>query len=307
MATRYFENFPDVIYNNVRCKDITRRSIIKSGNTTSPFNFYPYELNGHLRADHIAQYYYAQPELDWLVLLANQIIDPYYGWYNTDEQVQVEVEERFVTSARAKLKVKYYRNNWADDDSQLTPDFFNNILPMQHRKYYTPLYSSGLKIVGYVRKPSDIVQNTNQIFQYEVSANNSDIPFEIGELVNFKATGTDTTIGFGEIETANSTIFRVKNVLDVVSANSTTAKDVIGDTTGANVSTANSMLWFENISPTEFVFYSPVYFYDQMIEDNETRKNINLIGDGAQSLYVNEFENLMMRGVDVDTGLVEND
>lgn len=304
MATRYFENFPNIIYNGQLCKDITRRSIIKAANTTSPFVFYPYELNDQLRADHIAEYYYQQSELDWLVLLSNQIIDPYYGWYSTNEQLEVKIEELHGTIEQAKQKVKFYRNNWANDDIRLTPEFFNNILPPEHRKYYEPLYGGGLKIIGYTRKEMDVVQNTNQIIEYEISANNSSIAFETDELVNFRAAGQTTIIGWGELETANSTYFRIRNVRDEVSANSTTPKDITGTLSGANVSTSNSNILFENISSTEFVFYSPVYFYDDIVEENAETKNLNLIGDGVQTLYVDEFERLMMRDVDSETGLV---
>lgn len=305
MASSYFENFPDLIYNGKRCKDITRRSIIRAGNTTSPFNFYPYELQHQLRSDHVAEYYYEDAELDWLILLSNDIVDPYYGWYNTNEQFRVGLIENFGSIETAQQKVLFYRNNWADDDVQLTVNQYDNIIVKSLRKYYEPVYGPGLSIIAYKRKENDIVQNTNKIIEYTISSNNAGVALEIGELVNIRATGTETNIGFAEVETANSSIFRIKNVRGSTTANSSITLDIIGRNTSANVSTNNSQILFENITDEEAVFYSPVYAYDHAEEQNESRKNLNLIGDGMQELYVNQFNRLMNRDIDDETGLAE--
>jgi len=305
MASNYFENFPDVIYNGQRCKDITRRSIIRSGNTTSPYSFYPFVLSESLRADHISEYYYEDSSLDWLVLLSNEIIDPYFGWYNTEEQLEESINEKCGSLAIAQQKILYYRNNWPEDSVQITPSYYSTNLAKNLRKYYVPVYGARLDIIAYKRKEEDIVQNTNQIIEYQISANNGNFAFEIGELVDIKVSGTDTKIGNGEIITANSTIFRIKNVAGNTIANSSLQKDFIGKNSGANLTSNNSLVLFENISNTELVFYSPVTYYDYEVELNESRKNLSLIGDGVQDLFINEFETQMKRDVNQETGLVE--
>ena len=305
MAREYFENFPNLEYNGQLCKDITRRSIVRPGNTTSPFNFYPYELQNHMRPDHVAEYYYDEPFYDWMILMSNDIIDPYYGWYNTDEQLHTGLEENHTTVEESQQRVLYYRNNWAEDDTRLTPSYYQNNLALSLRKYYRPVYGTGLEIVAYERKPDDHVQNTNKIIEYSVSSNNGDTGLSTGDLVLIRSTGTDTNIGFAEVETSNSSIFRLKNVRGTTTANSTQVLDVVGRSTSANVTTANSTVLFENISDAESVFYSPVYAYDEAVEINEDRKNLNLIGDGVVSLYVDAFEQLMRRDVDEETGLAE--
>ena len=305
MAREYFENFPELEYNGQVCKDITRRSIIRPGNTTSPFNFYPYELQNHMRPDHVAEYYYDEPYYDWLILMSNDIIDPYYGWYKTDEQLTVALEENYTTVEESQQRVLYYRNNWAEDTTQISKDYYDNNLALTLRKYYRPVYGPGLEIVAYERKPDDHVQNTNKIIEYSISSNSSSVGFNAGELCNIRATGTETNIGFAEIETANSTVFRIKNVRGTTTANSTQTLDIVGRTTGANVQSSNSNVLFENISDTESVFYSPVYAYDEAVEENEDQKNLNLIGDGVATLYVDEFERLMLRDVDPETRRAE--
>jgi len=302
MSEKYFDNFPNLLYGNTLCKDITRRSII-TANNASPYEYYPYEIENHLRSDHIAEYYYGDGMLEWMVQIANENIDPYYGWYNDDDTFLELIREKYGTIENAQLKIKHYINNWADDDTIITKSFYDNTLEEELRKYWEPLYSEGLTIIGYQRKKEDTVQNTNQIWQYTIQANNNGIAFEVGELIDIKVTGSDVVVGRGELEMANSSVFRIKNVSDNVSANSTDVKDFVGKTTTANVSSADGQNWFYNISNTEFVQYSAVSFWDWEQEVNEQKKNIVLVGDGVQAQVSQTFEDLMKADVDPETGL----
>jgi hypothetical protein len=243
--------------------------------------------------------------MDWLILLSNKIIDPYYGWYNTYDEFNIAIREKYGSPEYAQKKIAFYRNNWATDDTQLTPEFYNNTLTLSWRKYYEPVFSQTTKIIAYRRKPEDTVTNTNRILQYQISSNNNTETFEIGELVDVKTTGLDGTIGTGEFETANSTIIRIKNVYGDISANSTNVLDIVGETTGANVSVNSSEIFFENFSNAEVIFWEPVSYYDLELEENEQRKNLKLIGDGVAPLFVDEFTRKVRDGVDESTGLVE--
>jgi len=305
MVQPYFENFPNMYYNGVLCKDLTRRVNITEGDISSPFLFYPYEIQGELRQDHLAEYYYKDPYTDWLVLLSNQIVDPYFGWYNTNETFNVAVEQLYGSIENAQKKIAFYRNNWSGDETELTPSFYNNILDKDLRKYYQPTFGAGLNIVSYKRKPDDTTMNTNKILQYTISANNGTIALENGELVDLKQTGQDTTIGVGEVETSNSTIVRIKNISGTTTANSSYVLDIVGETSGANVSANAVVTYFENITDAEAVYWEPIYQYDLMIEENEQRKNLKLIGDGVYQLFIDRFRTAIRQDVDESTGLIE--
>ena len=317
MADRYFENFPNLRYPRYRdgevgnrisdqtvlMKDISRRATISASKSKSPFLFYPYELNDQLRSDHISEYYYGDPNLEWLILMSNQIIDPYYGWYNTDDTFEQSIIEKYQSTAHAKSKVKFYINNWADDDTQISVGFHNDNLVQSLRKYWTPVYGPALNITSYKRKEDDIVMNTNQILAYGISANNNATALTTGELVNVKATGTEAIIGSGEVEMSNSTVIRIKNISGTTAANSTAVKDIVGWDSLANVSVNSSNTWYENISNTEFVYYTAMYYYDWETELNEQRKTMLLIGDANHGEYTSKFEELLNEDTDPETGL----
>ena len=124
-------------------------------------------------------------------------------------------------------------------------------------------------------------------------------------MVDFKATGTDTTVGIGEVEMSNSTVVRIKNVLNDYTANTTNIKDIVGETSGANVSVNDSLAYFENFSNTEANFWSPVYLYDSEVEINEQRKNLYLLGDDVMPDFVGRFEEKMLQDAN-ENGIVED-
>lgn len=307
MADSYFTNFPDLYYNGKRAKDITRRVNIEVGDTTSPYIFYPYELQHQLRQDHVSEYYYDDSGLDWLILISNKILDPYFGWYNTQEQFEELIKEKYGSLETAQRKIIFYRNNWSNDPNEITVSYYNNTLARPLRKYYEPVFNATTNIISYRRKQEETVMNTNRILQFTISSNNvANVSHSIGELVDIKNTGLDATVATGEVEMANSTYIRIKNVAGNTTANSSLIKDIVGESSGANVSVSNVETWFENISLTENDFWEPIYFYDYEVELNEQKKNINLIGDGVQNLFVEEFVRQIREDVDETTGLVAN-
>ncbi len=80
MAGEYFDKFPEISYNNVLVKDITRRVKFLKESLDNPYAFLPYTVKEGERAEDIAYHYYGDANYAWLVYLANDIIDPYNEW-----------------------------------------------------------------------------------------------------------------------------------------------------------------------------------------------------------------------------------
>jgi hypothetical protein len=302
MPEKYFQKFPNIFYSNTLCKDITRRVKVVENEKVSPYIFYPFEIKHQLRSDTIAEYYYEDPELDWFIYHCNNIIDPYYQWYLDDYKMQSLMIDKYGSIETAQKRIKFYRNNWYTDDKRISVSFYNNNLANTHKQYYEPVYGVGLKVLEYQRKQELTVTNTNRILEYTIT-NNSSNAFEIGELVDIKATGTDTTIGTGEVVTSNSIMLRVQSVADNTHANSTILKDIVGETTGANATANDVTVLFENFTNSEGDFWTAVSFHDYEVECNEEKKNIRLISDDIHDLAVNEFTLRLQEDVDEETGL----
>lgn len=300
---RYFQKLPNIFYNNTLCKDITRRTKLIEKPRQSPFVFYPFELKNQLRSDHVAEYYYEDSELDWLIYMTNGIVDPYYQWYLNDSQFESLLIEKYQSLENAQKRIAFYRNNWATDSQELSVSQYNSIIVESWKKYYSPIWGPGTKIVGYKRKQIDSITNTNRIVEYTIQANNTSISLSDGELVDIKITGQQQTVGTGEVIISNSSILRIKNVSGNTQANTTFTKTIVGEQSAANVTVSNSDVIFENITIEEQVFWSPVSFYDYHQEINEQNKNIKLVAAGQHTIVVDQFEQVVREDVDSVTGI----
>jgi len=84
--SRYFTNFPTINYRGKEVRNITNRSKIRDEILSDPFVFLPYTVADGENPETIAQLYYGTVDDTWLVLLANNMTDPYYDWPMNDEE-----------------------------------------------------------------------------------------------------------------------------------------------------------------------------------------------------------------------------
>lgn len=80
MSGEYFDKIPEITYNRVLVRDISRRVAFLKKSIANPYTFLPYTIEEGDRAEDIAYHYYGDPNYSWLVYLANDIIDPYNEW-----------------------------------------------------------------------------------------------------------------------------------------------------------------------------------------------------------------------------------
>jgi hypothetical protein len=76
----YFYNFPKISYFNKTARNIIVKASIIKEVLNSYDAFYPYIIKDYERPDLIAFQEYGDENLDWTVLFANNIVDPYYDW-----------------------------------------------------------------------------------------------------------------------------------------------------------------------------------------------------------------------------------
>lgn len=300
---KYFQKFPYIYYSNTICLDIARRIRLDDYQSSQGDlnQYYPYELIHHLRPDHVSEYYYKDAEQDWLVYLTNKVIDPYYGWYLRDDQLDSMIIDKYGSIEIAQRTVAYYVNNWYQDKAPITIDHYNNVIDMSWRKYYEPNWGPAQQIINYKRKQLDLNFSTNQILSYVKTSSNG--TFSNGEPVNFTAFVGGDLLGTGMLTCANSTHLVIQSVTNDFVANSSTEKTITGFISGA-VATSNSYAnVIININSEEMVFYDQITMYDLEVENNEQKKNINLIGAGYQGIVSQEISKKLRTNVDKSTNL----
>jgi hypothetical protein len=172
----------------------------------------------------------------------------------------------------ATKKVKYYQNNWANDDTEITPAAYNSYLPYDHRKYYTPNYGTSYQITSYSRKKDDTTKNTNKLIDMGITISSGN-GYVVGETVDIL--NVNTVVGAGEIEYANTSHVKIKNI----SGNTSSTNSIRGDNSNTLATITSSTIKYENITNSEAIYWNPVYFYDYELELNEKNKNIKLLNN----------------------------
>lgn len=93
--TSLFESYPNIVYNKRSVKDITIRLdfLSRIKNNVSLFSFH--NLKDGERPEDVALQFYGDPELFWIVLYINNVIDPYYDWLLTEDRLQEYIQRKY--------------------------------------------------------------------------------------------------------------------------------------------------------------------------------------------------------------------
>lgn len=99
----YFSKFPVVNYpikineqfRTVLARNILRRIVLSDDLKSSGSAFIEYSVKDGERPEHIADKLYGNPELHWIVLLTNDIIDPYYDWCKSDAAIEQYIQKKY--------------------------------------------------------------------------------------------------------------------------------------------------------------------------------------------------------------------
>lgn len=110
----YFSNFPQIQYtlpslNRVNTvTDVTRRFVIRDFYKKNLFSFFKYDIIEGQRPDSVAYDLYGDTTLDWLILLPNEILDPYFQWPLSQNQLNDMIRKKYGSVSTAMAQVHHY-------------------------------------------------------------------------------------------------------------------------------------------------------------------------------------------------------
>lgn len=113
MDNSYFERFPLTLYTNDNKKsvqvirDITRRIIIDNKSLTNLVSFEEIDVDDGSPPWIVADIYYQDPELYWVVLMVNEILDSRFEWPMNHKELVKFVEAKYVD----KDGIHHYEDN----------------------------------------------------------------------------------------------------------------------------------------------------------------------------------------------------
>ena len=91
----YFENFPVIIYKNKDVTNLLRRIAIRSKVKTNTLFFDTYDVKEGETPEIIADKLYGDPQVHWVIMIVNNIVDRYHGWPMFGNQFLDYVNEKY--------------------------------------------------------------------------------------------------------------------------------------------------------------------------------------------------------------------
>jgi hypothetical protein len=99
----YFSKFPVLQYpvrdgeafRYALTRNILRRVALNEDLKSGDGIFLQYDVKDGERPEHIAERVYGDPGFHWIILLTNDIIDPYHGWYKSSFAMEEYIQKKY--------------------------------------------------------------------------------------------------------------------------------------------------------------------------------------------------------------------
>lgn len=127
MADKYFKNFPLVQYGQHSLRNIILKASLAKKVFSNFDNFYPYTIKDGERLTELAFNYYGSVDYVWVIVIANDIVDPYYDWPLSQTEFEEFIVKKYGSASEAMslANAEYYRN--PDYSYWMTKTTYNNI------------------------------------------------------------------------------------------------------------------------------------------------------------------------------------
>lgn len=276
----YFSYFPSLMYANTAAVNIIAKVKFEETVAKRLANFYPYTLQEGERADQVAETYYEDSSLDWIVYLSNGIIDPYHQWPKSSGELDSYVTLKHGSIANAQLQTAYYRTDYNFDDRVISPAAYNG-LSANLKQFWDPIVGYNDVIINYQRRQNDIVVDTNKVVQLRGTF----AVFEESTIIK------QSNTVMGTVAFSNSSHVVIKHVSGTWST-STPVRYALTNTL-ANASITAVTTINQPIADNEVPYWSAVSHYDMEQENNEAAKNIRLLNSAYVEVIERDMRDLL--------------
>lgn len=284
---KYFDKFPLVSYSNNVVKNIIARVDFTTQIRNDINASFDYVLADNVqRPDLISHVYYNTPFYDWVIYLNNKIVDPYYDYYSSEQDMQKVIISKYGSVDAATKKIVHYRNNWAIDDSTIDIAVYDS-LSGKLKKYYKPNINFNNQIMDYSRLQEDWIRTTNKIVQLTFAAGVVD-NYNIDDTITQSSTDATGTIKY--IDSTNN-ILTVQHVTGGFETSDVLLDINPGPTEeylDADGEYKTRYLW-QTIDDDEAGFWEAVSAYDYELEQNVLKRYINII----KTEYLSDIDKLL--------------
>jgi len=276
----YFSYFPSLLYDNTAATNIIAKVKFEESVAKRLANFYSYTIEDGERADQVAEMYYEDSSLDWLVYLSNNISDPYHEWYKSSTQFDAYIANKYGTAANAQLQTAFYRTDYTFDDRVISPTAYQ-ALSANLKQYWSPIIGYNDTVINYERRQETLITDTNLV----VSLVGSFGAFNQQDIIKQSNTVIGT-VGF-----ANSTQLTIKHVSGTWRPSVAVMYALSNTVANATITSVTTVS--QPIATNEVPYWSAVSQYDIENENNEASKHIRLLSKQYVDLVERDMRDLL--------------
>lgn len=114
----YFKKFPKIEYNGTTMPDISIRYKINKLVKESVNTYELYRLSEGEKPEDVSYRMYGDVTYHWVVLMMNDIADPFDGWFRNDEEMEIFLTDKYAGEIDSVHHYEdadgYYINDYAD-------------------------------------------------------------------------------------------------------------------------------------------------------------------------------------------------
>jgi len=286
---KFFDQFPKRPYdinreqytNYVLATDILfRLGIIKETleNTTS---YYEYTITEFDKPEILAEKLYGNPEAAWIILLANDMLDPQYDWPLDYRSFNNYLIAKYGSIANAQSTIHHYEKVITRKDIDTDAEITNRYIIDYNTKtdnFITLTESSGTFTPGEaVYQGSNLSNSTFSANVITWTAGNSRLQLAniVGEILRYNTIYGDSSGANGTVQSIDSPSVPYSYYLQLTEEPEITYINV-----------ANQRL-------VQTVSRNSITNYDYELDQNEAKRSIKLIKKEYYMQIMDEFENLI--------------
>lgn len=115
-----FSSLPAIEYGGRHLRNILYRpKLLDNLEFLDPQSFYPYVIEEGEKIEHVAHFYYGSVEYIWLIMLANDMVDPYLEWHLSTNDFTNYIASKYGSIANAQSTILYKTDQ---DGNKYSPD-----------------------------------------------------------------------------------------------------------------------------------------------------------------------------------------
>jgi hypothetical protein len=270
---KFFDLFPLISYDIARSRysnyelvtDIFLRVAVIKEVLENISSYYEYVIRDDDKPEILAEKVYGDPEAHWIILLANNMIDPQYDWPLNDRDFNKYVVGKYGSLANAKTSIHHYEKvvTRTENSSGVVSEFryivdfdskTNSIINIDD---ITGSYSIGEAVY----QGANLAYSTfsANVTDWNVTTNQLTLANSVGQLLRYNNLLGDSSSANGVVTTFVYPLVPYEYYLSLPDEQSVSTYDIKGSTV------------------TEIISRNAVTNYDYELEMNENRRFIKII------------------------------